>query len=84
MFLSLAHNHIVDIIVDNGIEVQVTKDTNECVICASHFKISVTSDIDSSPLTLLRERVESSTLPAAKSPRVGIHNNRAPPIVVHG
>lgn len=81
MMLSLAHNHIVDNKVDNGIEVQIERNTNECIICASHFKISVTTDIDSAPLTLHWESVDPETQTAFVSPQKSVKNNRAPPIV---
>ncbi|HKL14816.1 MAG TPA: hypothetical protein VJ915_04235 [Balneolaceae bacterium] len=84
MLLSLAHNHFVDTTVDNGIEIQITKDTNECIICASHFKVSFSDDNKTNPITLLWERVELNTLSAVKSPRVDSHNKRAPPFVVLG
>ena len=82
--MSLAHNHFVDLTVDNGIEIHVTKDTNECIICASHFKVSFSDDSKSSPVTLLWESVEFKTLPAVTSPRVDSHNKRGPPFVVLG
>jgi hypothetical protein len=81
MMLSLAHNHIVDNKVDNGIEVQIERNTNECIICASHFKISVSSDTDSTPLTLYWESVEPETQSAILTPQKSVKNNRAPPIV---
>lgn len=84
MFLSFAHSHFVETTFDNGIEVQITKDTNECIICASHFKISVSSDTDSTPIAFQWDTVEHHTQPAVDSPEVGIHNDRAPPFVVHG
>gem|GEM_PF-923016 len=84
MFLSMAHSHFVETMVDNGIEVHITKNTNECVICASHFKISVSSDTEPSPVTLQWEIIEFSTRPAIAPPQIDIHNNRAPPFVVFG
>jgi hypothetical protein len=84
MFLSLAHSHFVERTVDNGIEVHITKNTNECIICASHFKISVSPDTEPSPVVHQWEIVEFSTRPALAPPLTGNHNNRAPPFVVYG
>lgn len=84
MLLSLAHNHFVDTTVDNGIEVQITKDTNECIICASHFKFTISDDSESTLINHLCERVEYNTLPAVETPRTSVHKDRAPPFVVFG
>lgn len=81
MMLSLAHNHFVDSAIDNGIDVQIERNTNECIICASHFKFSITTDTDSSPLTLHWESVEFETQSAFASPQKSVKNNRAPPVV---
>lgn len=84
MMLSLAHNHIIPDTVDNGIDVQIEKNTNECIICASHFKVSVSADSDTTPLTLSSETVEFETINAFVSPQNSVKNNRAPPVVVKG
>ena len=84
MMLSLAHNHIIPNTVDNGIGVQIEKNTNECVICASHFKISVSADSDTTPLTLYSESIEFETRNAFASPLKSTKNNRAPPLVEKG
>ena len=82
MFLSVAHNHFVDRIVDNGIKIQIEQDTNECTICASHFKMSADSDFETNPLTLHYVNSQESTEPAAELPIVGIYNERAPPSII--
>lgn len=81
MFLSLAHNHIVESTPDNGIEIQIEKNTNECVICASHFKVSVSSNSGLSPVTLNWQVLHLQTLSVHISAKIGLYNNRAPPVV---
>ena len=84
MLLSLAHNHLVEFSVDNGIDVQIERNTNECIVCASHFKFSVDTEIHSSPLALHWETLDAETAPAVDSPVTSFHKNRAPPSVVIG
>lgn len=84
MFLSVAHSHFVDTTIENGIEFQIEQDTNECTICASHFKISATSDIQTGPITFHWVTAQEISNPSVESPLVGIHNERAPPFLIRG
>lgn len=78
----MAHSHFVDTTIDNGIEIQIEQDTNECTICASHFKTSADSDTQTNPLTSSWVTAQEVSVPEVESPLVGIHNERAPPFLI--
>lgn len=80
----MAHSHFVDNTIDNGIEIQIEQYTNECTICASHFKTSADSDIQTGPLTSHWVTAQEVSVPVVESPPFGIHNERAPPFLIRG
>ena len=82
LFLSLAHNHFVDATVDSDIEIHVTKDTNECAVCASHFKVTPSTDLELNPLLRHWDSPSVDIVSAIFSPVFTIHDDRAPPVVV--
>lgn len=82
LLLSLAHNHFVDDTVDSDIEIHVTKDTNECAVCASHFKVAVSVELEPNPLLLHWESPSNDLVRPECSPVFTVHNDRAPPFVV--
>lgn len=84
MFFSVAHNHFVNNSIDNGIEIQIEQYTNECTICASHFKTSADTDNQTDPLISHWSAAQEVSVPVVESPPVGIHNERAPPFLIRG
>ncbi|MEX0662417.1 MAG: hypothetical protein WD381_05970 [Balneolaceae bacterium] len=77
--LSTIHAHYdLDDPID-GIEYQFSQDSNECAICASHFKISTDSDLKSELPLFYNSLLFVHTDDIIVDPLNNIQDGRAPP-----
>lgn len=83
MFLSVFHAHFAESVSDAD-QVVITKDYNECAVCASHFKVSNSVPNFKTEFFLPDFIDGESKESAEESPIAGIHNERAPPFFIRG
>lgn len=77
--LSTIHTHYdTDDYID-GIEYQFSQDTNECAVCASHFKITAGSDLESEAPLFYSDLLFVHTELFIVDPLNNIQDGRAPP-----
>ncbi len=77
--LSTVHTHYESDSHVDGIEYQFTQDVNECVICASHFKVTAGSDVESKAPLHYKNSLFVHTENLIVDPLNNIQNGRAPP-----
>lgn len=77
--LSTIHTHYdTDDHID-GIEYQFSQDSNECAVCASHFKIIAGSDLESDAPLFYSNLLFLPTDAVIVDPLNNIQDGRAPP-----
>lgn len=80
--LSTIHSHYdTDDHID-GIEYQFSQDTTECAVCASHFKITAGSDLESESPLLYNDLLFVHTEEIIVDSLNNIQDGRAPPFLV--
>jgi len=79
LFLSLIHNHGHIDHSDDHLVHQITQDITECTICASHFKFSSDTDIDSHVLRSPEQSIYTFTAIDFVDPLNNLQEGRAPP-----
>lgn len=77
--LSTVHFHYGDDSHADGIELQITQDSNDCAICASHFKVTSGSELDSEVYLHFNTSFFVHTEYTIVDPLNNTHDGRAPP-----
>lgn len=80
MSLSVIHNHIYEETFVDGIEYQIVQDSNECSVCASHFKVVPDFEIESDVIPLRISSLSVFSESVIIDPLFNLQDGRAPPI----
>lgn len=80
--MSVVHFHYDSGEHDDGIEYKISQVTNDCAICASHFKFTFDFKPELESFISFNSSVNLDTNKTAQEPIVGKHKGRSPPSTV--